>query len=445
MHNPPSTDTLAIDPLAQSLRLPCGAILRNRLAKAAMTEGMADPQLRASTRLERLYRAWSHGGAGLHITGNVMIDRRVIERPGNVAIDASWPVSTSAEARAALKRWAAAGTEGGNHLWMQISHAGRQSPWYVTRQPLAPSAVRLDLLGNYALPRALSEQEIRNFIGRFAFAARVARDSGFTGVQIHAAHGYLVSSFLSPHTNRRDDGWGGTLAQRARFLLEIVRATRLAVGADFPIGVKLNSDDFRKGGFSHDDALAVVQLLNAEGIDLLEISGGTYEQPQLLGVAGRARDAVAVRPSTLQREAYFLAYAEAIRPHARMPLMVTGGFRTRAAMEGALADGSTDVIGIARPLCTDPDAIAQLLARRIERLPSHETHLHLRPNGWLSPASPLLLAKLVNVLGAQGWYYQQMDRIGDGHPVDTQRGLLRAFARYYFDEFSRALRMRRDV
>ncbi|MDX2298220.1 MAG: 2,4-dienoyl-CoA reductase, partial [Xanthomonadaceae bacterium] len=218
MHNPPSTHTLAIDPLAQSLRLSCGATLRNRLAKAAMTEGMADPQLRASTRLERLYRAWSHGGAGLHITGNVMIDRRVIERPGNVAIDASWPVSTSAEARAALKRWAAAGTEGGNHLWMQISHAGRQSPWYVTRQPLAPSAVRLDLLGNYALPRALSEQEIRNFIGRFAFAARVARDSGFTGVQIHAAHGYLVSSFLSPHTNRRDDGWGGTLAQRARFL-----------------------------------------------------------------------------------------------------------------------------------------------------------------------------------------------------------------------------------
>src|SRR3990167_7769456 len=159
MHNPPPPDTLAIDPLAQSLRLPCGAILRNRLAKAAMTEGMADPQLRASARLERLYRTWSHGGAGLHITGNVMIDRRVLERPGNVVIDASWPVSTSAEARAALKRWAAAGTEGGNHLWMQISHAGRQSPWYVTRQPLAPSPVQLDLIGNYALPRALSEKK----------------------------------------------------------------------------------------------------------------------------------------------------------------------------------------------------------------------------------------------------------------------------------------------
>lgn len=433
------------DPLARSLRLPCGVSLRNRLAKAAMTEGMADTQLRASERLERLYRAWSHGGAGVLLTGNVMIDRRVLERPGNVVIDASWPVSTSVAARAALARWAKAGTEAGNQLWMQISHAGRQSPWYVTRQPLAPSTVRLDLLGNYAKPRALEEAEIRNFIGRYAFAARVARDSGFTGVQIHAAHGYLISSFLSPYTNRRDDAWGGPLAQRARFLIESVRATRQAVGADFPISVKLNSDDFRKGGFSQEDAIGVVQLLNAEGIDLLEISGGTYEQPRLLGMAGRAEDAVAVRPSTVQREAYFLAYAEAIRPHARMPLMVTGGFRSRAGMEGALAAGSTDVIGIARPLCTDPEALAQLLARRIEQLPTHEAHLHVRPTGWLSPASPLLLAKMINVLGATAWYYQQMDRIGDGRPVDVQRGLLRSFARYYFDEFSRALRMRRDL
>jgi len=294
------------DTLAEPLRLPCGVVLPNRLCKAAMTEGLGDRQLRATERHERLYRAWSEGGAGLLVTGNVMIDRHVIERPGNVAIDVTHPPSIDADARAALARWAAAGTVAGNQLWMQVSHAGRQSPRYVTRQPLAPSEVQLDLLGNYARPRALREDEIADFIARFARVAVIARETGFTGVQVHGAHGYLISSFLSPVTNRREDAWGGALGNRARFLIEAVRATRRAVGGDFPVSVKLNSDDFRKGGFSHADCLDVVRLLNDEAIDLLEISGGNYEQPRLLGVGGRDADAVPVRASTRVSEAYFL-------------------------------------------------------------------------------------------------------------------------------------------
>ena len=265
--------------LTETFRLPCGAVLPNRLCKAAMTEGLADAQLRATARHATLYRQWSEGGAGLLLTGNVMIDRNVLERPGNVAIDVAHG-GDNADARAQLRQWAQAGTVAGNHLWMQISHAGRQSPRYVTNRPLAPSAVQLDLLGNYARPRAITEAEILDFIGRFARVAQIARECGFTGVQIHSAHGYLLSSFLSPVTNQRDDAWGGSLANRARMLLETVRAVRKAVGSDFPVSVKLNSDDFRKGGFTHAECLQVVEMLNGEGLDLLEISGGTYEQPR---------------------------------------------------------------------------------------------------------------------------------------------------------------------
>lgn len=431
------------DPLAQPLRLPCGATLGNRLCKAAMTEGLGDSRLRATDRLDRLYGAWSDGGAGLLVTGNVMIDHRVLERPGNVAIDPGFAPTVSAEARARLRSWAKAGTRAGNALWMQVSHAGRQSPRYVTREPVGPSDVQLDLMGNYARPRALREDEILALVRRFADVAVIARDCGFTGVQVHGAHGYLLSSFLSPVTNRRTDAWGGSLPNRARFLVETVRAVRRAVGADFPVSVKLNSDDFRKGGFSHADCLDVVGLLNGEGVDLLEISGGNYEQPRLLGIAGRDDDAVQVRPSTRVREAYFLDYAAAIRRVATMPLMVTGGFRSREGMEAALASGDTDLIGIARPFCTHPDVARRLLAREIDTLPAFENRLHLRARGRLSPASPWLLAKMVNVLGAQGWYYQQMERLADGRRIDPRRGMLRSFMRYWWNDLSKAAALRR--
>jgi len=430
------------DTLAQPLFLHCGARLANRLAKAAMTEGLADEWLRATSRHERLYRLWSEGGAGLLLTGNVQVDRNDLERPGNVAIDQTAPQTFSPEARARLAGWARAGTVAGNHLWMQISHAGRQSPWYVTRRPLAPSAVQLKLLGNYARPRALSEPEILEIIGRFAFAATVARDSGFTGVQIHGAHGYLISSFLSPVTNQREDAWGGSLENRARFLLETVRAVRRAVGADFPVALKLNSDDFRKGGFSHEECLNVVQWLNDESLDLLELSGGSYEQPRLVGAEGRAEDAVPVRASTRAREAYFLDYAGSVRRVARMPLMVTGGFRSRAAMESAL-DADCDLIGIGRPLCWMPDFPRRLLSSELERCERVEDRLKFAERGWRSPASSLLPMKMLNAFGAQSWYYCQLFRLADGRSADMDLGMMSALREYLGDELATARRVHR--
>jgi 2,4-dienoyl-CoA reductase-like NADH-dependent reductase (Old Yellow Enzyme family) len=323
---------------------------------------------------------------------------------------------------------------------MQISHAGRQAPWYVTRRPKAPSAVKLELLGNYCTPRPLTEEEILDLVRRFATAATIAREAGFTGVQVHGAHGYLISSFLSPVTNLRTDAWGGPLENRARFLLETVRAVRRAVGPDFPVAVKLNSDDFRKGGFSHAECLQVVEWLNGESLDLLEISGGTYEQPRLIGAEGRAGDAVPVRASTRAREAYFLDYAEAIRQVARMPLMVTGGFRSRQAMEAALA-GACDVIGLGRPLCWQPDFPRRLLARELDRIERMEDRLRFAERGWRSPSSPFTAAKVLNAFGAQSWYYCQLFRLADGKPADLERGMLSTLAEYLRDEL-RASRSR---
>ena len=417
--------------LGDPLRLPCGATLPNRLCKAAMTEGLADPHNRATSRHERLYRQWSEGGTGLLLTGNVQVDRFCLERPGNVVIAGNGGLEE-------LKRWARAGTSAGNHLWMQISHAGRQAPRYVTREPVAPSAVQLKLLGNYGPPRALTECEILELVQRFATAARTAREAGFTGVQVHSAHGYLLSSFLSPVTNRRDDAWGGAVENRARMLIEVLRATRRECGADFPVGVKLNSDDFRKGGFSSEDCLRVVELLNAERVDLLEISGGTYEQPRLLGAEGAADTATPPRQSTRQREAYFIEYAEQIRKVATMPLMVTGGFRTRAAMDEALA-GACDVIGLGRPLVSDTHASAKLLSGQADELPAHERELARPPRGWRAKFASSALRAISGV----AWYYIQIFRLADGLPVDTALTRGRAAWLYLVDEQKTAWKMRR--
>lgn len=424
------SDTSALDaPLA----LPCGARLPNRIAKAAMTEGVADARNRATARHARLYGRWAHSGAGLLLTGNVQVDRRYLERPGNVVIEGR----PDAEAEAALKAYAAAGVSGGAHVWMQISHAGRQTPAAVNPEPVAPSDVALDMPGaQFGRPRALTEPEILDVVARFAHVATVARETGFTGVQIHSAHGYLLSEFLSPDVNRRTDAWGGALEGRARLLLEVVRAVRAAVGSDFPVSVKLNSADFQKGGFTNADAIQVAAWLGDAGVDLLEISGGTYEQPKLVGLDDltlHPEKAERRRESTIAREAYFLAYAADIRRATSAPLMVTGGFRTRAGMSAALASGEMDVVGVARPLCSDPECVAKLLDGRIDRLPADERRLRIGP-GLLGPASPFPLVRAMNGWGQQGWFCLQIMRMADGADPDPRLGVFSAFRAYQASE-----------
>lgn len=428
--------------IASPLTLPCGATLKNRIAKGAMTEGLGDARNRATEAHVRLYRRWAEGGAGMLLTGNVQIDRRYMERPGNVAIDGE----QSNEAIAALRDYAKAGTANGTHLWMQISHAGRQTPALVNKEPVGPSDKALDMPGaQFGKPRALTGTEIEDVIRRFAFAASVARDTGFTGVQIHGAHGYLISSFLSPDVNTRTDEWGGSLENRARLLLETVRAVRKAVGSDFPISVKLNSADFQRGGFSHEDAIRVASWLNAEGLDLLEISGGTYEQPRLVGLDDMTlhpEKAETRRESTIAREAYFLDYARDIRAATTMPLMVTGGFRTLTGMNAALASGTMDVVGIARPLCVDPEIAGKLLSGAAQETPAYEKTLRLGP-GFLGPHSPVNLIKAMNGWGQQGWFCLQLLRMGAGQNPDPKMGVFSAFRNYAKNEAKTASALQR--
>jgi 2,4-dienoyl-CoA reductase-like NADH-dependent reductase (Old Yellow Enzyme family) len=402
--------------LAQTLTLPCGAILPNRLGKAAMTEGLATPGGLPTPELDRLYGLWSDGGAGMLLSGNIQVDADHLERPGNVVIDRE----PDRAMRDALQSWAAAGTRNGNHFWAQISHAGRQTQKPVNPTPKAPSAVKVGLPGGqFGEPVALTSAEIEDIVRRFGVCAAAVKAAGFTGVQIHAAHGYLLSQFLSPRTNQRNDQYGGSLENRARALLDIVASVRAAVGPDFPVAVKLNSADFQKGGFAFEDSLQVAQWLEQASVDLIEISGGTYEQPKLLGLSGTEEEEPQnVAHSTKLREAYFVDFALAMQEKVSIPLMVTGGFRQRAVMEAALESGGADLIGLGRPMCVDTDAPNQLLAGQQE-LTRYENQLSLFP-AWLSFLTRINSIRSVAGFAIQFWFYAQLDALGrQGSAVPT--------------------------
>lgn len=330
----------------QSLQLPNGTSIPNRIAKASMEENLAAVDQGPSAPLLRLYQEWAEGGVGLLLTGNVMIDRRAMTGPGGVVLEDDSQLQR-------FRDWARIGRSKGAQFWMQLNHPGRQMQANLGQPTVAPSAVPLALGGlskRFPIPRALSSKEIDALIQRFARSAELAEQAGFSGVQIHAAHGYLLSQFLSPLTNRRTDAWGGPLENRARFLLDVVKAVRARVSPGFCVAVKLNSADFQRGGFDASDAKQVVQWLNELAVDLVELSGGSYEAPAMQGDARDGR--------TLAREAYFLEFATEIAKLARMPLMVTGGVRRLPVVERVLASGVA-MVGIATALALAPDLPAR--------------------------------------------------------------------------------------
>jgi len=412
--------------IQSSFTLPCGQTVKNRVCKAAMTERIAKGDNLAHQGHINLYNTWADGDVGILLTGNVQVDRRNIEGPANVVIDQS-NYHLQMET---LKQWAVAGTKDNTQLWMQISHAGRQTPGEINSTPQAPSDIGLKIpRRNFGKPKPMTEEEILELIDRFVFTATVARDAGFTGVQFHSAHGYLLSEFLSPDINTRTDAWGGSLENRTRIHLEIIKKCREVVGSDFPISIKLNSADFQKGGFSPEESIQVAKMFEQAGVDLLEISGGTYEQPKLIGA-----DNISINPdrsevrkeSTIAREAYFLDYAANIRAAVEMPLMVTGGFRTREGMEKALESGICQVVGIGRPMCADPHCMKKLFSGEIDSLPNFEKTLSLGP--WIfSPNSPFTLIQAINAFGAMAWFYQQIKEMSAGRMPDLDKKLLQAF------------------
>ena len=331
--------------LFEPLRLRSGFVLDNRIAKAAMEEGMAGRAQLPDQRLMSLYRRWGAGGAGLLITGNVMVHAHALTGPGGVVLD----VDTQLEP---FESWAAEGKSGGAAMWMQISHPGRLVQSNMPGVVWGPSAVGVELgrhTKRFGRPVAMTPEQIDATVERFAVSAVRAERAGFDGVEVHAAHGYLLSQFLSPLSNQRTDRWGGSLDNRARLLLDTVRAIRSLVSPSFAVAVKLNSADFQRGGFDADDARRVIAMLAPLGVDLVELSGGNYESPAM---AGRPAEELAGR--TAAREAYFLELATELARTSPLPLMLTGGITRRETAEKALASGVA-VVGMATAIAGTPD------------------------------------------------------------------------------------------
>ena len=326
--------------------LPCGVEVKNRIAKSALSEGIAEPEGRPSEALFNLYERWGKGGAGILFTGNVMVDK-------NHLVNANVMIAEDESFLDDYKVLAERTQQEGTHLWMQINHPGRQSPIYLDKAPVSASDVGMPS-SMYAQPRPLEESEIEDLIERYGTAALVAKKSGMKGAQIHGAHGYLVSQFLSPLTNKRTDKWGGSLENRARFVLEIYKSMRSKVGPEFPLGIKINSADFQRGAFTEEESMEVIQMLDEAGMDLIEVSGGTYERAAMVGTMQKE--------STKKREAYFMDFIVKVRELIKTPLMLTGGFRSAQAMNEALAGGSLDFVGMGRPFCVFPNVASDLIS-----------------------------------------------------------------------------------
>ncbi len=378
-------------PLSAPLTLRCGSELKNRICKSAMNEAMATGDGRVVREFEVLYRTWAEGGSGLLITGNVMVDKRHANEPLAVAVEDDRDAHQ-------LSLWARGAKSKGGQIWAQLNHPGKQSPKFLNEQPLAPSAIPL-ASDMFIPPRELTEAEILDIIQRFTNTARILKQAGFDGVQLHGAHGYLISQFLSPNHNQRTDKWGGSLENRMRFVTQVYKSIRNELGKGFAIGIKLNSSDFQKGGFTNEESIEVCKSLDEMGIDMIEISGGSWENP--VNRRGEQKE------STKKREAYFLEFAEQLKQNVSVPIMVTGGFRSQDAMEQALQSGAVDLVGIARPLAVDPD-----MANKV-----------LNGKGYVSTVKPITTGlKKIDQMAIMeiSWYTDQIRRMGEGHSPKTK-------------------------
>ncbi len=316
--------------LFEPLKLPCGVVLKNRIVKSAMSDSLGDGTGHPTTEQINLYKRWAEGGIAASIIGEVQGTENFAEKPGNLVLNEASDLTR-------FQKLAQQGSVHGTQIWLQLGHAGALS-YLPTSRPKGPSA--LDLPGLTCAE--LTIDEIRQLPSEFAKTAQLAKQAGFGGVEIHAAHGFLLSQFLSPLFNKRRDQYGGAINNRTRLLQEVIQAVRTAVGSDFPIVLKLNSSDQLEGGFTNDDALNVLKILDRSSIDLIDISGGTY-----FPGAKAASDGAGSGP-------YFIEFAKRARTVTTKPLMLTGGFKTHIQAEKAVASGDVDIVGLARALVLEP-------------------------------------------------------------------------------------------
>lgn len=367
------------------------------------------------------------------MTGNVEVSAKYNGSPTNVIVPSQLPLEKQETARQAWKTWAATTQRSGTPAVVQLVHPGRQSPLAsgkksIFEKNVAPSPVPLNLGSSFiacaasavmfGTPRELTTEEISGkggIIEQFIEGGREAYKAGFKGAELHAAHGYLLSIFLSTKTNHRTDEFGGSAAKRAEILVRIIKGTRAVTGDDFQIGVKLNSADVSAAG-SVSQALEQIKLLADAGVDFIEISGGTYESPTMM----LGREQPEKKESTKRREAFFLDFAQEVRTRfPSLPLLVTGGFRTRSGMEAALQSGVCDMIGIARPAAILPKLPKEIILNTKE-VSDEKANLEVPLIGVPFPMNLLPIKSLGG--GAESLYYaKQIQTFAKGGvPKDTR-------------------------
>ncbi|KAF2468052.1 NADH:flavin oxidoreductase/NADH oxidase-like protein [Lindgomyces ingoldianus] len=401
--------------LGAAIELPCGLTLPNRLVKAAMAEAMADDS-NPGDKFIAAYTSWGSGEWGAILTGNVEVSS--IYRGSNNSV-AVMP-SISPTTRDAWTRWALASQRNGTPAIVQIVHPGRQSPAKAGNRgffdkSIAPSAIPLKLGDGildrvlsrtiFGTPREMTLKEIAEVVDQFTVTAKLAYESGFKGIQIHGAHGYLISQFLSSKMNVRTDAYGGTAAKRAQILIDIIRAIRKEVPPSFCVSIKLNSADVA-GSENLEESLEQIGLISREQVDFLEISGGSYENPRM----AQGDNLPSIR--SVQREAFFLDYARAVRErYPNIILMVTGGFRSRIGMVAALESNSCDLIGLARPAAVLPSFPKDMLLN--EGVKDEDAAIDLTPvkGNWLIRMLPIkILGTGVDTM----YYVKQIHKMGVG-------------------------------
>ncbi len=314
-----------------------GMTLQNRFVRSATWEGMCDADGKPTPKLIAFYRELARGNVGLIMTGFTFVSPEGKQLPGKMGID-------SDDFAGIMKEMTGAVHEDGGKICIQLVHAGGQTDASNAGQkPLAPSAIETDQYPE--LPAEITGEEIDRITAAFGNGARRAKEWGFDGVQLHGAHGYLINQFLSPLTNQRQDEYGGSIENRCRFLLESYKAIRDAVGPDFPVMIKLNGSDNLAGGLTIEDAVFAAKALDKEGIDCIEVSGGTP--------ASADQSPARTKINSPEKEAYNLPLARQIRAAVKCPIMVVGGFRSFEVAEKTIQE-SADYISMARPFIREP-------------------------------------------------------------------------------------------
>lgn len=319
-----------------------GLTLQNRSVRSAVWEGMADDDGRVTRRLVDTMVRLARNRVGLIITGHTFVHPLGKAGPWQTGV-------CSDDMLPGLREMAAAVHDAGGRICLQLAHAGGHAATRLTHyQALGPSTFK----GRFGdMCREMSAEDIQIVIDAMVGAARRAQTAGFDAVQIHAAHGYLLSQFLSPSTNHRRDNYGGSLANRARLVCDVIREVRRVVGTDFPILIKMNSEDFVEKGFQQEDMLQVATLVADAGADAVEMSGGTVVNPQETHCARK------VHPACPEEEVYYRRAAQAFKAAVALPLILVGGIRSLAVAEQLIVDGTADLIAFGRPLISEPDLI----------------------------------------------------------------------------------------